>query len=95
MSQAFFEAKTPKQLCKILGLPAHDAAKVEMRRDLVVAIKRAITSNAWTHVEASEVAGVGRTVITAIVNGNIARISTDRLIDVAQCLGLTVKLKVA
>ena len=40
-------------------------------------------------------AGVGRTVITAIANGNLGHISTDRLIDVAHSLGLRVQLKVA
>jgi predicted XRE-type DNA-binding protein len=95
MSQAFFEARTPTQLCKLLGLPARDAVRVEMRRDLVIAIKRTIEANGWTHAEAAERAAVGRTVITAIVNGHIARMSTDRLIDIAQSLGLHVKLKVA
>ena len=40
-------------------------------------------------------AGVGRTVLTAILNGNTTHISTDRLIDIAQNLGLTVSLRVA
>lgn len=95
MSQLFFEAKNAKQLCKLLGLPSTEASKLEIRRDLVVAIKRTIETKGWTHAEAAELSQVGRTVITAIMNGNISRISTDRLIDIAQELGLTVKLKVA
>ena len=95
MSKEFFEAKNAKQLCKILGLPPEDAGRVEMRRDLVIAIRRSIQDNGWTHAEAANIAGVGRTVITAIVNGNIGRISTDKLIDVAHHVGLKIKLKVA
>lgn len=48
----------------------------------------------YTHAEAAKKADVGRTVITAIMNGDLRRISTDRLIDIAHNLGLTVQLKV-
>jgi predicted XRE-type DNA-binding protein len=95
MSKNYFEAKSAKELCKILGVPESEAAKIEMRRNLVIAIKKTIEKHCWTHQEAAEESGVGRTVITAIVNGNLEKISTDRLIDVAQSLGLKVQLKVA
>lgn len=95
MSKEFFEIKDTKQLCKLLDLPPSEAAKIEMRRNLVVAIKRTIEENKYTHQEAANEAGVGRTVITSIVNGNLEKISTDRLIDTAQGLGLKVKLQVA
>ncbi len=95
MSKDFFEAKSTSDLCEILGLPESEASKIEIRRDLVVAIRRVIEKSGWTQNAAAEKAGVGRTVINAIVNGNLEKISTDRLIDVAQGLGLKVKLKVA
>ena len=91
----FFEAKNIKELCKILGIPPSQAAKAEIRRDLVIAIKDIIKKNEWTHAQAAQRANVGRTVITAIVNGNIQSISTDRLIDIAYNLGLSLQLKVA
>ena len=92
--KSFLEAKNTKELCRIMGLPESEAPKVEMRIRLVVAIKRSIEKQGLTQTQAAVKAGVGRTVITAIVNGNLARISTDRLIDVAQQLGLKVQLKV-
>lgn len=95
MSKEFFEARNTKQLCKILGIPESEAAKIEMRRNLVIAIKDVVEKNEWTHAEAAEQAGVGRTVITAVVNGNLEKISTDRLIDIAHNIGLKVKLQVA
>jgi predicted XRE-type DNA-binding protein len=91
----YLEAKNAKDLCKLMGLPESEAPKIEMRTQLVVAIKRAIEKQELTHAQAADKAHVGRTVITAIVNGNLHRISTDRLIDVAQNLGLKVQLKVA
>lgn len=91
----YLEAKNAKELCKLMGLPLSEAPKIEMRTQLVVAIKHAIEKQELTHAQAAAKAQVGRTVITAIVNGNLHRISTDRLIDVAQNLGLKVQLKVA
>ncbi|NJL25884.1 MAG: XRE family transcriptional regulator [Calothrix sp. SM1_5_4] len=91
----YAEAKNAKELCRIMGLPESEASKIEMRTQLTVAIKRSIEKQKLTHAQAATKAGVGRTVITAIVNGNLHRISTDRLIDVAQNLGLKVQLKVA
>ena len=91
----YLEAKTTKELCKLLGLPTSDSTRVEIRRDLVIAIRKVVESEGYTHVRAAKLAGVGRTVITGIVNGNIEKISTDRLIDVATHLGITLQLKVA
>jgi hypothetical protein len=91
----FVEAKNAKELCKILGLPDTQAPKVEMRVDLALSIKAVMSKRKYTHAIAAKKANVGRTVITAITNGDLRRISTDRLIDIAQNLGLTVTLKVA
>lgn len=94
MTTQFFEAKSIDDLCALLGLPASQAPKVAMRRDLVVAIRKSIEMQQLTHAAAAKIAGIGRTVITAIVNGNIDKISTDRLIDVAHAFGLSVSLKI-
>jgi predicted XRE-type DNA-binding protein len=91
----YVEARNAKELCKILGLPQSQAPKVEMRVDLAIAIKGVLTKRKYTHAEAAKKASVGRTVITAIMNGDLRKISTDRLIDIAHNLGLTVHLKVA
>jgi predicted XRE-type DNA-binding protein len=94
-TKVYTEAKTVADLAKALKLPKGQAAKIEMRTDLVIAIKRCVEKKGITHAEAAERAKVGRTVITAILNGNTTHVSTDRLIDIAQNLGLTVTLKVA
>ena len=91
----YTETKNVKELAKLLKLPKGEATKIEMRTDLTVAIRKTIEKKQLTHAEASKRAGVGRTVITAIMNGNTTHISTDRLIDIAQNLGLTVTLRVA
>ena len=95
MKKDFFKIKTPEQLYKKLGIPRYEAEKIVMRRNLVIAITNCIEKNNWTHEVAASKAQVGRTVITAIVNGNLEKISTDRLIDISQKIGLHVTLKVA
>jgi predicted XRE-type DNA-binding protein len=91
----YTEFKSAEELAKSLGLPKVTGAKIEMRTDLAIAIRRTIEKRELTHAAAAKYAGVGRTVVTAIMNGNMAHISTDRLIDIAQGLGLKVTLKVA
>ena len=91
----FKEAKNIQELCKMLGLPVSEAPKVKMRVDLAVAIRHLIERKKMTHLQAAEKSEVGRTVITAIMNGNLQKITTDRLIDIAQSLGLKVQLKIA
>ena len=91
----YTEVKTVKDLVKTLGLPKTEVSKIEMRTNLAIAIKRAIEKRKLTHAGAAQQAGVGRTVITAVMNGNTTHISTVRLIDIAQNLGLTVTLRVA
>ena len=91
----FKEAKNIQELCKILGLPTSEGPKVKMRVDLAMAIRHLIERKKMTHQQAAEKSDVGRTVITAIMNGNLEKITTDRLIDIAQGLGLKVQLKIA
>lgn len=91
----YIEARTTEELCEVLGLPRSYAPRVRFRRDLVIAIRKIIRKKRWTHAHAAKKAGVGRTVITAVMNGNLQGVSTDRLMDIAQNLGLKLKLEVA
>lgn len=92
---SYFEAKNIEELCSLMGLPESEAPKIKIRLELAKAIRRAVEKKELTHAEASKKAAVGRTVMTAIMNGNLDKISTDRLIDIAQALGLRLQLKVA
>jgi predicted XRE-type DNA-binding protein len=93
--KSYFEARNLDELCALLGLPESEAPKLRMRLDLAKAIRKTIEKKELTHAQASVKTGIGRTVITAIMNGNLDKISTDRLIDIAQALGLKLHLKVA
>ena len=92
--KTYYEAKTTKEICKLLGIPESEAYKIQLRTKIVMAIKRHIEKYKITHAKVAEETGIGRTVITAIVNGNLQKISTDRLLDVAHGLGLQIRLKI-
>ena len=89
------DAKSLEDLCSLLGLPETEVPKLRLRLEIVNGIRSAMIKQNLTHQEAAEKCGIGRTVITAVVNGNLNKISTDRLIDIAQGLGLSLLLKVA
>ncbi|OGQ91280.1 MAG: hypothetical protein A2289_14035 [Deltaproteobacteria bacterium RIFOXYA12_FULL_58_15] len=94
-NKAYVTARSSKELCSVLGVPASDEPRVKMQVDLVRAIRAVIVRNELTHAEAAKHAGVGRTVITGIVNGNLDGVSLDRLVNIACRLGLEPKMKVA
>lgn len=92
---SYFKAKNLTELCNLMGLPKSEAPKIKIRLELAKAIKKQIAKSNLTHVEASEKTKIGRTVITSIVNGNLDKISTDRLMDIALSLGIRIHLEVA
>jgi predicted XRE-type DNA-binding protein len=89
------DVKNLEELCNILGLPEKEIPKLRIRLELAQGIRSVVEKNHFTHAEAAIKSCVGRTVITAIMNGNLDKISTDRLIDIAQGLGLKLHLEVA
>ncbi|OFZ78396.1 MAG: hypothetical protein A2583_13990 [Bdellovibrionales bacterium RIFOXYD1_FULL_53_11] len=95
MKKNYIETKNVQDICKMLHLPTKEASRISVKVGIAVAIRNKIEKQHLTQIEASKKAGIGRTVITAIVNGNLASISTDRLLDVAEGLGLRVRLEVA
>lgn len=93
--KSYREAKNIEELCELLGLPRSLAPRVKMRVELAAAIGRFVEKKGWTHQEAAKKADVGRTVMTAIMNGNMKKLGTERLLGVAHNLGLKVELKIA
>lgn len=74
---------------------AADKARAALREILVTRIRDVVKQRRMTHTAASFDTRVGRTVITAILNGNLNKISTDRLLRIAYRLGLKIELKVS
>jgi predicted XRE-type DNA-binding protein len=86
-------AKSAFELSELLGLNASDAIEAELKASLMLKIRTEIERNQLTHQEVSDLSGVGRTVITGIVNCSIQRITLDRLVRVLSSLGVRAELK--
>jgi predicted XRE-type DNA-binding protein len=56
-------------------------------------IRKEIEKKELTHQEVANLSGVGRTVITGIVNCSIQRVTIDRLVKVLSSLGIKAELK--
>ena len=66
-----------------------------LRLRLSLAIKKAIEGRDLTHADAALIARTPRTSITAIANGNLERVSLDRLVTIAHRLGVGISLRLA
>jgi len=71
-----------------------DKARIAVREILVAGIQEVVKQRRITHTAASFETRVGRTVITAVLNGNLNKISTDRLLRIASRLGLRAEAKI-
>jgi predicted XRE-type DNA-binding protein len=71
-----------------------ERARAGLRQKIVSAIQTTVKQRRMTHTEASFEARMGRTVITNILNGNLQKISTDRLLRIAYRLSLKIELKI-
>ncbi len=78
-----------KGLSKALGLSEADAIEAQLKSEIMTKIRQSIKQKKLTHQEVADLSGIGRTVITQIVNASIQRITIDRLIKVLVALGIS------
>jgi predicted XRE-type DNA-binding protein len=86
-------AKNAFELSSLLGLNISDAIDGEMKSSLMPKICKEIKKRELTHLDVSELSGVGRTVITGIVNCPNQRVPIDRQVKVLASLGVKTELK--
>lgn len=85
--------RTTEELGQALGLSVADAAEMEFRSKLTVALAKIIQTGRLTHAEIAKRAGTSRTRVTAIANGNTQGVSTDVLIRVLAVTGYRTELR--
>lgn len=85
--------KNTKALSKLLGLSESEAIEAEIKTEIMVKIRDEVKKLNLTHQEIADITGVGRTVITQIVNCSIQRITIDRLLKVLISLGISPVIK--
>lgn len=65
-----------------------------IREFIAEQIKREVKRRWITHAQVAAEAGIARTVVTAVLNGRLNKISTDRILKIADGLKLNIQLKI-
>lgn len=77
----------------LLGLTDTEIIEAKIKTEMMKKIKKSVQQLKLTHQQVADKAGVGRTVITGIVNCSIQRITIDRLLKVLISLGVQPVIK--
>ena len=85
--------KSTKELAKHLGLSEARGIEAELKAKMMLKIKELVKEKELTHQEVADLSGVGRTVITGIVNSNIQSITMGRLLKVLVSLGVEPEIR--
>lgn len=78
-----------------LGFDEAEARVLEMRADLMAALRDRIEKKGWTQIEAAEKLGITQPRISALMKGAWRDFSADMLLLLAARLGLRPTLKLA
>lgn len=85
-------ARNAFELADALGLTPADAVEIEVRSALNDKIVEIVKKLGLTHVQVAKLAETSRTRITAILNRNTQKVSTDLLLRILARLGYRAKI---
>lgn len=78
----------------IADTPA-EAANMELRSELMIALRDEIERRGWTQNEAAEYLGVTQPRISDLMRGKIGLFGLDALVNMVACAGLHVQIRIA
>ena len=93
--KSFTRTKNANELAEAMGLSPVDGLEIEFSVELNDKIIQVVTQKNLTHSEVSQLTGIGRTKVTAIMNRNLHEISIKTLIRVLGGLGYKVSPKIS
>ena len=88
-------ATTPDDLARTLGLSGLESQEWHVQHSLLKKLRLAIGVEGLTHAEVARRAGSSRSRVTAILNGNLDKVSTDLLIRLLGALGYRVRVSIS
>ncbi len=77
-----------------LGFNTEEAANLKVRADLMLDLRQYIQEQGWTQAQAASFFGETQPRISNLMNGDIARFSVDKLLNMLERTGLQVKVEV-
>lgn len=90
-----FVAKNAYELAELLGLSKYDAAEMEFRAELNMAIIQKFKASKITQATLAKRAKLSRTRLTALLNNNTYGLSTDFMLRVLTALGYRADLRLS
>jgi predicted XRE-type DNA-binding protein len=87
-------ARSPEQIANAIGLTAADSKEWQVQYALLKRLQQVVREEGLTHAEVARRGGSSRTRVTAILNGNLDKVSSDLLIRLLGALGYRVKVSV-
>ena len=87
-------ARSPEEIAKAIGLTGADSKEWQVQYALLKRLQQVVREEGLTHAEVARRGGSSRTRVTAILNGNLDKVSSDLLIRLLGALGYRVKVSV-
>ena len=81
-----------KNIFEDLGFEKSEAANLQIRADLMLALRKYIQSQGWTQQQAAEFFNETQPRISNLINGEISRFGVDKLINMLAKAGIKVKV---
>jgi len=77
-----------------LGFNTEEAANLKVRADLMLDLRQYIQGQGWTQAQAASFFGETQPRISNLINGDIARFSVDKLLNLLERTGMQVKVEI-
>jgi predicted XRE-type DNA-binding protein len=87
-------AQSPEEIAKAVGLTAAESKEWQVQYALLKRLQQVVREEGLTHGEVARRGGSSRTRVTAVLNGNLEKASSDLLIRLLGALGYRVKVSV-
>jgi predicted XRE-type DNA-binding protein len=88
-------AQSPEKIAQAIGLTAADSKEWQVQYVLLKRLQQVVRVEGLTHAEVARRGRSSRTRVTAILNGNLDKVSSDLLIRLLGALGYRVKVSVS
>jgi predicted XRE-type DNA-binding protein len=83
---------TGPELAKMLKISPARGIEAVMKAQIIVAVKRIVESENLTHTEIALRSKLPRSAVTGILSGSLQKVTIDRLLRLADAVGLTAHL---
>ncbi len=82
-----------KKLSELLNISPARSMEAIIKADLIAHLTRVMEKSGITHLTLAKKSGLSRSTITGILSGSLQKITIDRVLKIAEALGLVAEIK--